>query len=118
MSVHDQDESSIMTRRSALGAARSRPAYSLCQSRSASTQMPDLNKSHCAAAGKRLSADLRRQNHGGMGWRPEILALENGSLIGETSKENQPAQNTFLIWRKGTPGNFELKAGIQADWIQ
>lgn len=45
------------------------------------------------------------------GWDgdPKFWRFENGSLIGETTKENQPAQNTFLIWRKGRPANFELK---------
>jgi hypothetical protein len=46
------------------------------------------------------------------GWDgdPKFWRFENGALVGETTKENQPAQNTFLIWRKGTPANFELKA--------
>jgi hypothetical protein len=45
------------------------------------------------------------------GWDgdPKFWRLENGALVGETTKENQPVQNTFLIWRKGKPANFELK---------
>ncbi len=45
------------------------------------------------------------------GWDgdPKFWRCENGALIGETTKENQPPQNTFLIWRKGSPANFELK---------
>lgn len=45
------------------------------------------------------------------GWDgdPKFWRLENGSLVGETTKENQPVQNTFLIWRKRKPANFELK---------
>jgi len=34
---------------------------------------------------------------------------ENNSLIGETSPENKLARNTFLVWRGGSPKNFELK---------
>ncbi|MGH9666856.1 MAG: 3-keto-disaccharide hydrolase [Bryobacteraceae bacterium] len=35
--------------------------------------------------------------------------VENGEIVGETSKDNQPQQNTFLIWRGGKPANFDLK---------
>jgi hypothetical protein len=45
------------------------------------------------------------------GWDgdPKFWRLENGSLVGETTKDLQPVQNTFLIWRKAKPANFELK---------
>src|SRR4051794_35103628 len=36
--------------------------------------------------------------------------VENGAIVGETTKEKQPKQNTFIIWRGGNPANFELKA--------
>jgi hypothetical protein len=44
------------------------------------------------------------------GWDgdPKFWRVEDGCLVGQTTKENQPAQNTFLIWRKGSPSNFEL----------
>ena len=35
--------------------------------------------------------------------------LEGGSIVGETSTDKQPTQNTFLIWRGGKPADFELK---------
>jgi len=35
--------------------------------------------------------------------------VENGVIVGETTTEKQPAQNTFLIWRGGRPADFELK---------
>ena len=45
------------------------------------------------------------------GWDgdPGFWSIENGSLVGQTTKEKQPQQNTFLIWRGGSPGDFELK---------
>jgi hypothetical protein len=45
------------------------------------------------------------------GWDgdPGFWRVENGALVGQTTTEHQPAQNTFLIWRGGTPGDFELK---------
>ena len=40
---------------------------------------------------------------------PAVWRVEDGALVGETTAEKQPRQNTFLIWRGGTPANFELK---------
>lgn len=45
------------------------------------------------------------------GWDgdPAFWRVEDGNITGETTAEKQPKQNTFLIWRGGTPANFELK---------
>ena len=45
------------------------------------------------------------------GWdgEPGFWRVENGALVGQTTTEKQPAQNTFLIWRGGSPADFELK---------
>ncbi|MBV6432412.1 MAG: hypothetical protein IANPNBLG_02554 [Bryobacteraceae bacterium] len=45
------------------------------------------------------------------GWDgdPNFWRVENGCLVGQTTAEKQPKQNTFLIWRGGKPANFELK---------
>lgn len=45
------------------------------------------------------------------GWDadPDFWRVEGGVLIGETTAEKQPKQNTFVIWRGGKPANFELK---------
>jgi hypothetical protein len=45
------------------------------------------------------------------GWDgdPEFWRVENGEIVGQTTAEKQPKQNTFLIWRGGTPADFELK---------
>lgn len=45
------------------------------------------------------------------GWDgdPDFWRVENGALVGQTTTEKQPKQNTFLIWRGGTPGDFELR---------
>jgi len=45
------------------------------------------------------------------GWdgEPGFWRVENGAIVGDTTAERQPKQNTFLIWRGGSPGNFELK---------
>src|SRR5258708_31054400 len=45
------------------------------------------------------------------GWDgdPQFWRVENGALVGETTTDKQPKQNTFLIWRGGSPANFELK---------
>ena len=35
--------------------------------------------------------------------------MEGGALVGETTTSKQPQQNTFLIWRGGSPADFELR---------
>src|SRR5204862_8346588 len=34
---------------------------------------------------------------------------ENGEIIGQSTEQNPLKQNTFLIWRRGEPADFELK---------
>ena len=40
---------------------------------------------------------------------PAFWRAENGSIVGETTKEKPLPRNTFLIWRGGQPADFELK---------
>jgi hypothetical protein len=40
---------------------------------------------------------------------PAFWRVENGAIVGETTKENPLKQNTFIIWRGGEPSDFELK---------
>ena len=46
------------------------------------------------------------------GWDgdPAYWRVENGAIAGETKRGASPKQNTFLIWRGGAPGDFELQA--------
>ncbi len=45
------------------------------------------------------------------GWdgNPEYWRAEGGALVGQTTAEKPLKLNTFLIWRGGAPGDFELK---------
>jgi hypothetical protein len=45
------------------------------------------------------------------GWDgdPAFWRVEGGALVGQTTTEKQPKQNTFLIWRGGSPADFELR---------
>jgi hypothetical protein len=36
--------------------------------------------------------------------------VEDEAIVGETTKENPAKMNTFLIWQRGKPGDFELIA--------
>jgi hypothetical protein len=36
--------------------------------------------------------------------------VETGAIVGETKPGAIPKENTFLIWRGGSPGDFELRA--------
>jgi hypothetical protein len=44
------------------------------------------------------------------GWDgdPEFWRVENGAIVGETKPGTMPKQNTFLIWRGGSPADFDL----------
>ena len=45
------------------------------------------------------------------GWDgdPAYWRVENGAIVGESTPGRRLTQNTFLIWRGGTPADFELK---------
>jgi hypothetical protein len=45
------------------------------------------------------------------GWDgdPKFWRVENGALVGEITPGNEIKRNTFIIWRGGTTGDFELK---------
>lgn len=46
------------------------------------------------------------------GWDGDLKLwrVENGAIVGETTPRTMPKQNSFLIWRGGSPDNFELMA--------
>lgn len=46
------------------------------------------------------------------GWDGDarIWRVENGAIVGEVTPEQNLKTNSFLIWRGGTPADFELKA--------
>jgi hypothetical protein len=46
------------------------------------------------------------------GWDgdPAYWRVENGAIVGQTKAGAIPKQNTFLIWRGGSPSDFELLA--------
>jgi type 1 glutamine amidotransferase len=46
------------------------------------------------------------------GWdgNPELWRVEDGALTGQTTAERPTRGNTFLIWRGGEVGDFELRA--------
>jgi uncharacterized protein (TIGR03067 family) len=45
------------------------------------------------------------------GWdgNPKLWSVQDGAIVGQTTKENPTKGNTFLIWKDGTPANFELR---------
>lgn len=44
------------------------------------------------------------------GWEgnPELWSVKDGCITGQTTAEKVITHNTFLIWKGGTPGDFEL----------
>ncbi|GAA4453059.1 DUF1080 domain-containing protein [Nibrella saemangeumensis] len=49
------------------------------------------------------------------GWDgdPTYWRVENGSLVGEITPDKPLKTNSFIIWRGGEPGDFELKGEFQ-----
>ena len=81
-------------------------AFVLCgRSRAAGQSFPDpaTNDESCFGVifnGKTLA-----------GWEGDLTywRVENGCLVGEVTPETLLKQNSFIIWRGGTIGDFELK---------
>jgi hypothetical protein len=96
-----------ISRRAALGAFA---AASLATPAASFAQGHDLSKLIAPLPETGFEPIFDGKSMDGWDGDAKFWRLENASLIGETTKENQPAQNTFLIWRKSSPANFELKA--------
>ena len=54
------------------------------------------------------------------GWDgdPRFWKAEAGAIVGQSTPENKLSENTFLIWRGGTPGDFELKVEFRNVWLK
>ena len=51
------------------------------------------------------------------GWdgNPEFWRVEEGAIVGQTTKEKPTKANTFLIWKGGEVGDFTLKAKFKIE---
>lgn len=51
------------------------------------------------------------------GWegREDLWSAEDGQIVGRTTAEKPIKGNTFLIWKGGTPDNFELTAQFKIE---
>lgn len=51
------------------------------------------------------------------GWDgdPRLWSVKDGVIHGETTAENVAKGNTFLIWKDGTPGDFELRLSFRCN---
>ncbi|MGI9074021.1 MAG: 3-keto-disaccharide hydrolase [Bryobacteraceae bacterium] len=47
---------------------------------------------------------------GGWDGNPEFWSVKDGAIVGQSTREHQPKQNTFCIWKGGQPRDFEFKA--------
>jgi hypothetical protein len=45
------------------------------------------------------------------GWegKPQFWSVRDGAITGQTTPENPTKGNTFIVWRGGKPGDFELR---------
>ena len=48
------------------------------------------------------------------GWDcdPEFWRVQDDAIVGETKLDHQPKQNTFCIWKGGSPGKFRPEVAI------
>jgi hypothetical protein len=53
------------------------------------------------------------------GWDgdPKFWRAAGGAIVGQTTAGNKLTENTFLIWRGGEPGDFELKLEYRIDAV-
>jgi type 1 glutamine amidotransferase len=51
------------------------------------------------------------------GWsgNPELWSVRDGVITGQTTKEKPAAENTFLIWTNGQPGDFEMRCSFRIE---
>jgi uncharacterized protein (TIGR03067 family) len=51
------------------------------------------------------------------GWdgNPALWSVKDGAIVGQTSEQNPIKNNTFLIWTKGNPGDFELRCSFKIE---
>jgi hypothetical protein len=51
------------------------------------------------------------------GWEgaPKLWSVEDGAIVGRTTKENPAEENTFLIWTNGQPGDFEMRCSFKIE---
>jgi hypothetical protein len=46
---------------------------------------------------------------------PDFWRVEDGAIVGQTTKEKVTKGNTFLIWKGGQPGDFTLRAKFKIE---
>jgi hypothetical protein len=49
------------------------------------------------------------------GWKglPQFWTVQDGVIVGETTKENPTKGNTFLVWQGGEVADFEITAEVR-----
>ena len=70
----------------------------------------------CSSAGEDGFQSLfNGQDLAGWEGNPRLWRVEDGAITGQTTPDNPTKGNTFLIWRKGTVGDFELRLKYRID---
>lgn len=49
------------------------------------------------------------------GWdgAKELWTVQDGEIVGQTTRDNPAKENTFLIWTNSQPGDFEMKCSFK-----
>ncbi len=72
-------------------------------------RMPNMSNPIQALAESGFRAIFDGKTLTGWDGDPNFWRVEDGALVGQTAADKQPKQNTFLIWRGGSPADFELR---------
>src|SRR5580704_3663147 len=51
------------------------------------------------------------------GWdgSPDLWSVRDGAITGQTTKDHEAKENTFLIWTNGQPGDFEMRCSFHIE---
>ena len=60
-----------------------------------------------------FSRSSTAQNLDGWDGDPKIWSVKDGAIVGETTADNIPREDTFCVWQQGTVDDFVLRMKIR-----
>jgi len=67
----------------------------------------------CAGADDGFSSMFNGKDLAGWEGSPDFWSVREGAITGRTTSEKPAAENTFLIWTNGRPGDFEMRCSFK-----
>ena len=69
----------------------------------------------CAGAEEGFTSMFNGKDLTGWDGSPDLWAVRDGAITGQTTKEHPARENTFLIWTNGQPGDFEMRCAFRIE---